>query len=107
MVAEFRAHLGQVCSEELERLNEEYGPFTEEQHEILNALAEHVMQRIASSLARSLADPPSALEQETLANFLQGLFHAEAGVGTAAMRAGQGHEQEEGNAPCAASGEPK
>ena len=40
MVAEFRSHLGRVCSEQLERVNEEYGPFTEEQHEVLNALAE-------------------------------------------------------------------
>jgi glutamyl-tRNA reductase len=107
MVAEFRAHLGQVCSEEMERLSEEYGPFTEEQHEILNALAEHVVQRIASSLARTLASPPSVLEQETLANFLQGLFQVEAGVDTEALQAGQDHEQEDGSAPRTASGEPK
>jgi hypothetical protein len=104
MVAEFRSHLGRVCSEELERLNEEYGPFTEEQHEVLNALAEHVKQRIASSLARTLADPPSALEQETLSNLLQGLFHAEAAMGTPAAETGQGPEQEE-RVRCVAAGE--
>ncbi|MGD0972753.1 MAG: hypothetical protein ABR866_01610 [Candidatus Korobacteraceae bacterium] len=104
MVAEFRSHLGRVCSEELERLNEEYGPFTEEQHEVLNALAEQVKQRIASSLARTLADPPSALEHETLSNLLQGLFHAEAAMGTPAAEAGQGPEQEE-RVRCAATGE--
>jgi glutamyl-tRNA reductase len=104
MVADFRSRLWRVCSEELERLNEEYGPFTEEQHEILNTLAEHVMQRIASSLARTLADPPNASEQETLANFLQGLFQVEAVMGTPVAKAGQGPEQER-SAPCAAAGE--
>ncbi len=104
MVADFRSRLWRVCSEELERLNEDYGPFTEEQHEILNTLAEHVMQRIASSLARTLADPPNASEQETLANLLQGLFQVEAAVVTPAATAGQGPEQEH-SAPCAASGE--
>jgi glutamyl-tRNA reductase len=99
MVAEFRSHLGRVCSEELERVNEEYGPFTEEQHEVLNALAERVMQRIASSLARTLADPPSTLEQETLSNLLQGMFHVEAAKGTSAT------EAEEQAVPCPASGE--
>jgi hypothetical protein len=104
MVADFRSRLWRVCSEELERLNEEYGPFTEEQHEILNTLAEHVMQRIASSLARTLADPPNASEQETLANFLQGLFQVEAAMNTPVTKAGQGPEQER-SAPCAASRE--
>jgi glutamyl-tRNA reductase len=104
MVADFRSRLWRVCSEELERLNEDYGPFTEEQHEILNTLAEHVMQRIASSLARTLADPPNASEQETLANLLQGLFQVEAAMGTPAAKAGHGPEQER-SAPCAASGE--
>ncbi len=99
MVAEFRSHLGRVCSEELERVNEEYGPFTEEQHEVLNALAERVMQRIASSLSRTLADPPSALEQETLSNLLQGMFHVEAAKGASAS------EAEEQAVPCPASGE--
>ena len=89
MVAEFRSHLERVCSEELERLNEEYGPFTEEQHEVLNALAEHVMQRIAGSLSRALADLPSTSEQETLSNLLHGMFHVEA----AAVAAGQGPRQ--------------
>jgi glutamyl-tRNA reductase len=99
MVAEFRSHLGRVCSEELERVNEEYGPFTEEQHEALNALAERVMQRIASSLARTLADPPSAVEQETLSNLLQGMFHVEVAKGASAS------EAEEQAVPCPASGE--
>jgi glutamyl-tRNA reductase len=99
MVAEFRSHLGRVCSEELERVNEEYGPFTEEQHQVLNALAERVMQRIASSLARTLADPPSALEQETLSNLLQGMFHVEAAKGASAA------EAEEQAVPCPTSGE--
>ena len=102
MVAQFRSHLGRVCSEELERVNEEYGPFTEEQHEILNTLAEHVMQRIASSLARTLADPPSALEQEMFSHLLQGLFHVEA-VGTSA-EAAQDSEQED-RVRCGTSGE--
>ena len=97
MVAEFRSHLGRVCSEELERLNEEYGPFTEEQHEVLNALAEHVMQRIASSMARALADPPSALEQETISNLLHGMFHVEAAKGASVAEA-------EESAPCPESG---
>jgi len=105
LVAEFRSHLGRVCSEELERLNEEYGPFTEEQHEVLNALAEHVMQRIASSLARTLADPPSTLQQEALSNLLQGLFHVEAALGTSAAEAVQGPAQAGHGVPCAASGE--
>lgn len=84
LVAEFRSHLERVCSEELQRLSEEYGPFTEEQHAVLNILAEHIRQRIASSLARTLTEAPDNLEQEALSNFLQGLFRAEKSMGATA-----------------------
>jgi glutamyl-tRNA reductase len=105
VVAKFRAQLGRICSEELERLNEEYGPFTQEQYEVLNALGEHVMQRIAGSLSRILADQPSALEQETLLNLLHGMFHVEAVLSASAAAGGQDAAQREQTAPCAASGE--
>ena len=99
VVANFRSRLWRVCSEELERLNEEYGPFTEEQYEVLNALAEHVMQRIAGSLARTLADPPDASEQETIANLLHGLFQVEGVLSASAAAAGQGRRARGAKSP--------
>ena len=105
VVAEFRSQLGRVCSEELERLNDEYGPFTQEQHGVLHALADHVVQRIVGALSRTLADPPSSLEQETVSNLLHGLFYRESGLSVAAAAAGQSSAQGGQSIPCAASEE--
>jgi glutamyl-tRNA reductase len=98
VVAKFRSQLGRICSEELERLNDEYGPFTQEQYEVLNALAEHLMQRISGSVSRTLADRAEA-EQEALSNLLRGMFQAEAVLSPSAA------EQGEQSLPCAASTE--
>ena len=102
MVAKFRSQLGRVCSEEMERLNEEYGPFTQEQYEVLNALAENLMQRISGSISRTLADQADA-EQETISNLLRGMFQVEGVLNASAAAAGQGVSQEEQILPCAAS----
>ena len=94
VVAKFRSQLGRICSEELERLNDEYGPFTQEQYEVLNALAEHLMQRISGSVSRTLADQADAV-QETLSNLLHGMFQVEGVLSASAAAVGQGAEQEE------------
>ncbi len=88
VIVGFRSHLERICSEELERLNETYGPFTEEQHQVLNVLAEHLMQRIAGSLSRTLADSASTSEEEMLSNMLHGMFHVEASAAAAGQGAG-------------------
>lgn len=53
-----RARLDQICRQEVQHLTEEFGPFTEDQSEALQALSAHITQRIAASLARQLKEMP-------------------------------------------------
>jgi glutamyl-tRNA reductase len=57
-IAALRQHLDELCRQELEVLRKEFGPFTEDQDQAMTAFAAHVTQRIASSLARELKEPP-------------------------------------------------
>ncbi len=61
-----RRHLDELCRQELEVLRKEFGPFTEDQDQAMTAFAAHVTQRIASSLARELKEPPGKGEAEVL-----------------------------------------
>ncbi len=72
-----RHRLEEVCRQELEVLRQELGPFTEDQDQALTALAAHITQRIAGSLARELKELPVRDEQDVLASAVARLFHLE------------------------------
>ena len=76
-IVALRLRLEEVCRQELETLRQEFGPFTEDQNQVLTALTAHITQRIAGSLARELKELPERNEQDVLASALTRLFHLE------------------------------
>jgi glutamyl-tRNA reductase len=69
--------LDALCRQELEVLRKEFGPFTEDQDQALQALTSHIIQRIAGSLARELKELPEKAEQDVLTAAVGRLFHLE------------------------------
>ncbi|MBZ5705910.1 MAG: glutamyl-tRNA reductase [Acidobacteriia bacterium] len=72
-----RTRLDQLCRQELESLKTEYGPFSKDQDQMLNAVTSRITQRIAGSLARELKELPEKVEQEQMTAAVQRLFHLE------------------------------
>jgi glutamyl-tRNA reductase len=72
-----RIRLEQLCRQELESLKTEYGPFSKDQDQMLNAVTSRITQRIAGSLARELKELPEKVEQEQMTAAVQRLFHLE------------------------------
>ncbi len=72
-----RQYLDELCQQELELLREEFGPFTADQDQAMTAFAAHVMQRIASSLARELKKPPDASDPNVISTAVSRLIGAE------------------------------
>jgi glutamyl-tRNA reductase len=64
--AALRQYLDELCRQELELLRQEFGPFTEDQEQAMTAFASHVMQRIASSLARELKKSPEPNDPDVI-----------------------------------------
>ena len=56
-------------------MEDQFGPFTEDQQHALHSLASHITQRIAGSMARELKQQPEKAEQEQLTEAVQKLFH--------------------------------
>ena len=83
-IVALRQRLDELCRQELEVLRKEFGPFTEDQDQALNALTAHITQRIASSLARELKELPERNEQDVLTAAVNRLFHLEQPVQVAA-----------------------
>ncbi len=77
MVAALRGRLEEICKQELGKLADEFGPFTEDQQQALSKLAAHITQRISGSLAREFKDLPDHAEQDALAMVVQRLFRLE------------------------------
>jgi glutamyl-tRNA reductase len=73
-IVALRQRLEDLCQQEVEFLRQEFGPFTEEQDDVLNALASHITQRIAGSLARELRELPDRTGQDMLTVAVQKLF---------------------------------
>ena len=73
-IVALRQRLDDLCHQEVEFLRQEFGPFTEEQDDILTTLASHITQRIASSLARELRELPDRTGQDMLTAAVQKLF---------------------------------
>ncbi len=74
-IVALRQHLEEICGQELRSLEDQYGPFTEDQQTTLNSLASHITQRIASTMARELKGLPEKADQQLLTEAVQRLFH--------------------------------
>ena len=74
-IVALRSHLEEICGQELRSLEDQYGPFTEDQQSTLHSLASHITQRIASTLARELKGLPEKADQQLLTEAVQRLFH--------------------------------
>jgi len=76
-IVALRQRLDELCQQEVEYLRQEFGPFTEDQDEVLTTLAAHITQRIAASLARELREIPDRTGQDMLTVAVHRLFHVE------------------------------
>lgn len=76
-IVALRQRLEELCQQEVEFLRREFGPFTEEQDQVLTTLAAHITQRIAGSLSRELREMPDRLDQNLLTVAVHRLFSLE------------------------------
>jgi glutamyl-tRNA reductase len=76
-IAALRQRLDELCRQELEELRKEFGPFTADQDQAMAALAAHITQRIAASLARELKELPEHDKQDMLSGALHRVFRLE------------------------------
>ena len=76
-IVALRQRLEELCRQEVEYLRKEFGPFTEDQDQVLTTLASHITQRIAGSLARELRELPDRTGQDMLTVAVHRLFHLE------------------------------
>ena len=76
-IVALRHRLDQICRQELDCFKQEYGPFSKDQDEILQAVATRMTQKIAGSLAHELKEVPEKVEQEQMTAAVQRLFHLE------------------------------
>lgn len=72
-----RQRLEELCQQEVEYLRKEFGPFTEDQDQVLTTLAAHISKRIAGSLARELRELPDRTGQDMLTVAVHRLFKLE------------------------------
>ena len=78
-IVALRRRLDELCRQELESFIAERGPFTREQDQSLHAITDHVIRKIASSLARELKELPEKAEQEQMTAAVTRLFHLDSG----------------------------
>jgi glutamyl-tRNA reductase len=76
-IVALRGRLDEISRQELEALQQEFGPLTEEQVRTLETLAARITQRISNSLARELKELPEKVEQDRMTQAVQRLFHLE------------------------------
>ena len=86
-IVALRQRLEELCQQEVEFLRKEFGPFTEDQDQVLTTLAAHITQRIAGSLARELRELPDRTGQDMLTVAVHRLFQLE--QSDAAIEAGK------------------
>jgi glutamyl-tRNA reductase len=73
-ISAMRERLEHICTQEMDQLREQFGPFTEDQEVALATLSTHIAQRISAALARQLKEMPGHNE---LTGALQQLFQLE------------------------------
>ncbi len=76
-IVELRSQLERICRQELESFQNECGPFSKDQNELLEDVVVRITRRIAGSLARELKEPPEKGERYPLTTAVQRLFHLE------------------------------
>jgi glutamyl-tRNA reductase len=76
-IVALKHRLEEICVQELNTLEDQYGPFTEDQQLALHSLASHITQRIAAGMARELKEQPEQADQKQLTDAVQKLFHLE------------------------------
>ncbi len=76
-IVALRQRLEELCQQEVDFLRCEFGPFTEDQDEVLTTLAAHISQRIAGSLSRELRELPDRTGQDMLTVAVHRLFSLE------------------------------
>jgi len=76
-IVALRQRLEELCHQEVEYLRKEFGPFTQDQDQVLTTLAAHITQRISGSLARELRELPDRTGQDMLTVAVHRLFHLE------------------------------
>ena len=76
-IVALRQRLEELCRQEVDFLRNEFGPFTEDQDQVLTTLAARITQRVASSLARELREMPDRAGQDMLTVAVHRLFHLE------------------------------
>ena len=76
-IVALRTRLQEICGQELRSLEDQFGPFTEDQQHALHSLASHITQRIAGGMARKLKEMPEPADQEQLTQAVRLLFHLE------------------------------
>lgn len=76
-IVALRQRLEELCQQEVDFLRKEFGPFTEDQDQVLSTLAAHITQRIAGSLARELREIPDRTDQDMLTVAVHRLFKLE------------------------------
>jgi glutamyl-tRNA reductase len=73
-ISAMRERLEHICTQEMDQLREQFGPFTEDQEVALATLSTHIAQHISAALARQLKELPGHNE---LTGALQQLFQLE------------------------------
>ena len=73
-ISGIRERLEQICRQEMDQVEEQFGPVTQDQKVVLEALSTHITQRISASLARQLREMPRHPE---LAKAVQQIFRLE------------------------------
>ena len=73
-ISAMRERLELICTQEMDQLREQFGPFTDDQEVALETLSAHIAQRISAALARQLKETPGRNE---LTGALQQLFQLE------------------------------
>jgi glutamyl-tRNA reductase len=76
-IVALRGRLDEICRQELEYFCEEFGPFSQDQEQMFEAVTSRITKRIAGSLARELKELPEQVEQQRMTAAVQQLFHLE------------------------------
>ncbi len=76
-IVALRQRLEELCQQEVDFLRREFGPFTEDQDQVVTTLAAHISQRIAGSLSRELRELPDRTGQDMLTVAVHRLFSLE------------------------------
>jgi len=75
-IAGMREKLETICGQEMGKLREQFGPFSEDQEVALQALSTHISHRIAAALARQMRE---TADRNELTSAVQKLFQLEPG----------------------------